>query len=89
MTSLKQLKLSKSEWDSVEIPVSPEELAILKLITSGYADVNIRTNKTNSLLSFLKIEYSKQMEDFLYNRHFATRIKTLLDRNREQRSNTH
>jgi hypothetical protein len=82
MTSLKQLKLSKSEWDSVEIPVSPEELAILKLITSGYADVNIRTNKTNSLLSFLKIEYSKQMEDFLYNRHFATRLKTLLDRNR-------
>jgi hypothetical protein len=82
MNLLNQQKLSKSEWDSVEIPVSHEELAILKLITSGYTDVNIRTNKTNSLFSFLKIEYSQQMEDFLYNKYFATRINTLLERNR-------
>jgi hypothetical protein len=72
-TILSQQKLSKSEWDSVEIPVSPDELAILKLITSGYTDINIRTNKTNSIFSFLKIEYSQQMEDFLYNKYFATR----------------
>jgi hypothetical protein len=81
-TILSQQKLSKSEWDSVEIPVSPDELAILKLITSGYTDINIRTNKTNSIFSFLKIEYSQQMEDFLYNKYFATRINTLLERNR-------
>jgi hypothetical protein len=76
--NLNQLKLTKSEWDSVEIPVSDEELAILKLITSGFTDVNIKTNKTNSLFSFLKIEYSQQMEDFLYNKHFANRFTTLL-----------
>jgi len=81
MNLLNQQKLSKSEWDSVEIPVSQDELAILKLITSGYTDVNIRTNKTNSLFNFLKIEYSQQMEDFLYNKYFAARIKTLLERN--------
>ena len=80
--NLNQQKLSKSEWDSVEIPVSEDEATILKLIISGFADVNIKTNKTNSLLSFLKIEYSPQMEDFLYNKHFATRITSLLkDRN--------
>ena len=76
--NLNQLKLTKSEWDSVEIPVSEEELSILKLITSGFADVNIKTNKTNSLFTFLKIEYSQQMEDFLYNRHFSDRITALL-----------
>jgi hypothetical protein len=79
---LTQRKLSKSEWNSIEIPVSKDEEAILKLITSGFADVNIRTNKTNSLFSFLKIEYSQQMEDFLYNRHFADRIKALLQRHK-------
>jgi hypothetical protein len=79
---LYQRKLSKSEWDSIEMPVSKDEEAILKLITSGFSDVNIRTNKTNSLFSFLKIEYSQQMEDFLYNKHFADRIKNLLDRHR-------
>ena len=75
-----QRKLSKSEWESIEIPVSQDELAILKLITSGFSDVGIRTNKTNSLFSFLKIEYSQQMEDYLYNKHFADRIKALLQR---------
>ena len=76
---LKQRKLSKSEWDSIEMPVSDQESDILKLITTGYTDVNIKVNKTNSLFTFLKIEYSQQMEDFLYNRHFATKIKSLLD----------
>jgi len=79
---LTQRKLSKSEWNSIEMPVSKDEEAILKLITSGFSDVNIRTNKTNSLFSFLKIEYSQQMEDFLYNKHFAERIKTLLQRHK-------
>lgn len=76
--SLKQQKLSKSEWDSVEIPVSEDEAAILKLIISGFTDINIKMNKTNSLFTFLKIEYSPQMEDFLYNKHFANRITSLL-----------
>jgi hypothetical protein len=79
---LTQRKLSKSEWDSIEMPVSKDEEAILKLITSGFTDVNIRMNKTNSLFSFLKIEYSQQMEDFLYNKHFAERIKNLLGRHK-------
>ena len=79
---LKQQKLSKSEWDSVEIPVSEDEAAILKLITSGFTDVNIKTNKTNSLIVFLKIEYSEQMEDFLYNRHFSKRILDLFKESR-------
>lgn len=79
---LTQRKLSKSEWNSIEMPVSKDEESILKLIISGYTDVNIRTNKTNSLFNFLKIEYSQQMEDFLYNKHFAERIKNLLDRHK-------
>ena len=78
-TILNQQKLSKSEWDSVEIPVSEDEAAILKLIIAGFADINIKTNKTNSLFAFLKIEYSQQMEDFLYNKHFAGRITALLN----------
>jgi hypothetical protein len=77
---LNQRKLSKSEWDSIEMPVSDDESAVLKLISQGFSDINIRTNKTNSLICYLKIEYTQQMEDFLYNKHFAKRIKDLLDR---------
>ena len=75
---LKQRKLSKSEWDSIEIPVSSSEIEILQLITQGYSDVNIKINKTNSLFTFLKIECNTQNEDYLYNKYFADKIKKIV-----------
>ena len=55
---LKQRKLNKSEWDSIEISVSKTEIDILNMIIKGYHDVNIKVNNNNSLFTFLKIEYS-------------------------------
>jgi hypothetical protein len=77
--NLDQSKLSKSEWDSIEIPVSDDEKKILKLIISGFSDVNIRFNDTNSLFTFLKLDYSIQLEEFLFNKHFADKIKVLIN----------
>jgi len=77
---LQQLKLNKAEWQSIEVPVSETEKKILMLITGGYNNVNIRDNTNNSLLSYLKIEYSETMEDYLYNKFFlplVDRIKKL------------
>ena len=74
---LKQRKLSRAEWESVEIPVSLSEIDILKLITSGYHDVTIKQNHNNSLFGFLKIEYSEKMEEYLYNKYFAEKIKKI------------
>ena len=54
---LKQRKLNKSEWDSIEISVSKAEIDILNMIIKGYDDVNIRINNNNSLLTFLKIVF--------------------------------
>jgi hypothetical protein len=67
---LKQRKLNRSEWNSIEVSVSPSELDVLRLITSGYQDVNIRINKNNSIFMFLKIEFSEKMENYLYNKYF-------------------
>ena len=39
---LNQRKLNKSEWDSIEVPVSKSEKEVLNLIMSGFHDVNIR-----------------------------------------------
>ena len=75
---LKQRKLNRSEWNSIEISVSSSELDVLHLITSGYHDVNIRINKNNSIFTFLKIEFSEKMENYLYNKYFrltATKIE--------------
>jgi hypothetical protein len=78
---LNQRKLSKAEWDSIEIPVSGAEIEILKLITSGYNEVNIKNNKTHSLFSYLKIEFSEKMEEFLYTKYCEKRIKKLIQVN--------
>lgn len=75
---LKQRKLSKSEWDSIEIPVSSNENEILQLITSGFSNVHIKVNKNDSIFTFLKIEYNHQLEEFLYSKFFGDKIKELV-----------
>jgi len=74
---LNQRKLSKSEWESIEVPVATEEKEILELIITAYKDVNIKYNKYHSLFGFLKIEYNESMEDHLYNKYFAKKIENM------------
>ena len=71
---LKQRKLNKSEWESVEIPVSSSENDVLKMIIAGFHDVNTKTNNNSSLISFLKIEHISKMEDYLFTKYFKQRI---------------
>jgi hypothetical protein len=71
---LKQRKLNKAEWESIEVPVSQPEIEVLNLIIKGYHDVNIKINNNNSIFTFLKIEYSQKMEDYLYTKYFQSRV---------------
>ncbi len=75
---LKQRKLTKSEWDALEIPVNQNEIEILKLIINGYKDVNMKYNKNLSLISYLKITPTKQIEDYLYNKYFNELINNII-----------
>ena len=71
---LNQRRLTKVEWETTEVPVSSAEKKVLELIVAGYDDVNIKINHHNSLFVFLKIEQSKEMEDYLYNKYFNEKI---------------
>jgi hypothetical protein len=71
---LNQRKLTKAEWESIELSISQEEKKVLQLIIDGYGDVNIRVNHHPSLFGFLKIEYNEWMEDYLYNKYFLKKI---------------
>jgi len=72
---LNQRKLIKSEWDSIEIPFSKDEIEILKLIIAGFHDVNIKINNNDSLFTFLKIEYNTKMEDYIYNKYLREDVE--------------
>ena len=64
---LKQRKLNKSEWETIEVPVSTSEMNVLNMIIKGYNDVNIKINNNNSIFSYLKIEFTEKMEGYLFN----------------------
>ena len=70
-----QIKLTKTEWESIEVPVSDAEKRILGLIQDGYHDLTIQTNDHSSMLSFLKMEYSAEMEQYLFVTYFVPYIQ--------------
>ena len=52
---LHQRKLTKSEWEGIEIPVSSNEKEVLSLMIQCFASVNLKYNKHISLFYYLKI----------------------------------
>lgn len=73
-----QTKLTKSEWGSIEKPVLDEEKHILRLIQDGYNNINIKVNENHSILSFMKIEYTAEIEVYLYNKYFIQMIESII-----------
>jgi len=73
---LTQKKLSKAEWEAIEVPLPALEKEILQLVKNGYNEVNIKRNDALSLLMFMKI--TKNFK--LYHAYFYTLyFKTLID----------
>jgi hypothetical protein len=77
---LKQRKLTKSEWEGIEIPVNKDEMEILNLIVNGFSNIHLKVNKTETIFTHLKIDYSTQIEEFLYAKFFADKIKNLIEK---------
>ena len=72
---LVQRKLTRDEWNSVEIPVSMDEKKIIKLIIDGYHNINLIENYNQSIIQFLKINYSENMDNHLYKTYFMDIVK--------------
>lgn len=75
---LSQTKLSKSEWMNIETPVSEGEKSILQLIVDGASDINLKRNDTNSLFTYMKIEYSEDLELQLYKQYFEKSVNDMV-----------
>ena len=75
---LTQTKLTRAEWNNIEIPVSDTEKQVMDLILKGYYDVNIKTNKTQSLYSLTKIEQTPENETYLYRKYFEPVIQQII-----------
>lgn len=73
-----QRKLTKSEWEGIEVPVSEDEQEILKLIKNGYRDINIRYNNNPSLIGYMKMGGDDVMVIYLFQEYFESTIKKLI-----------
>ena len=81
---LKQRKLTKSEWNSTEILVSPTEMDVLNLIREGYHNVGVRINRNVSIFGFLKIKRHEKShvpdfkwDDYIYNKFLRKRVEVV------------
>jgi hypothetical protein len=75
---LNQQKLTKTEWNTIEIPVVPDELEILNMITSGFHNVNIIYNKNNSMINYIKLEPTESIMEYLFKEYFEPIILKLI-----------
>lgn len=75
-----QTKLTKSEWEYCEIPVSQEEKKILNLIKDGYYDINIKYNDNKTLIQHMKIQHTPAIENYLYVKYFKKMIDEMVSK---------
>ncbi len=78
-SQFQQTKLTKDEWNSIEIPVSSDQQEILELIIQGYSNISYKYNRTPSLFAFMKLDYesaeTKNIETFLFSHFFNETIQ--------------
>ena len=73
-----QGRLTKSEWNNMEIPVSPDELTVIKLIRDSYHNVQLKINHHSSMIGILKTSSSPEMHAHLYKKHFEQLIRDMV-----------
>ena len=72
-----QSKLTKAEWDSIEVPLASNEIQILSLIQEGFHNVNISHNATPTLLYFMKITTTPTIDVYIYILYFQKPLDEL------------
>ena len=67
---MNQTKLTKEEWNAVELPVTANELSVLKFIQRAFEHPTLVENDLNTLYAYLKLKPSPQLDDHLFHKYF-------------------
>ena len=63
---LTQQKLSRTEWNGIEIPVSDREKQILTMILQGFMDLTIEKCNCSTIRDIVKTDNTTEMEYYLF-----------------------
>lgn len=69
---MNQTKLTRQEWDAVELPVTDAERHVLRFIESAYANTSLVDNSLMTLYSFLKMTPSPSLDNHLMSKYFPS-----------------
>ena len=71
---LTQRKLTKQEWEGIEIPVEEREKIVLKMIQHGFHNVDHKFNHNTTLIDYAKLEKSDSMETYIFQEYLQARL---------------
>lgn len=80
MDILTQTKLTRAEWESIEIPVSAQEKRVLKLIQEGYDNINITSNISLNMIAFTKLPPTPEIHAFIYDQYFKEKVHESIEK---------
>jgi len=70
--TMEQTKLTRDEWNAIELPVSPEEKDIFMFIRTAFKDIHHILHRCISTYTFLKITPSKELDLHLAHFYFKS-----------------
>ena len=74
---LNQFKLSKEEWNNLEIPISKKDKNILNLIYNGFNNIDIFNENVTTLISYLKVTNSSNIDKYIYITYIEPKIQLI------------
>ena len=74
---LVQRKLTRQEWNTIEIPVGDHETSILKMINNGYDNLNISFCLALSLIDYMKMTSLDTIHAKLYDLYLKEPIEKI------------
>ena len=86
MAHFTQEKLTRQEWEGIEVPLPSNELEILSLIKKGWHNPDIIINKIPSFLSKSKITSSHEMHNHIYHHYIQNHCRRHNHRHRSSTS---
>ena len=78
MDVLKQSKLSKSEWETIEVPITEKEKRIVLLISDGYNNTSLVKNYSKNMIHFTKLSCSDEMQYYIYTKYFQSIVNSMI-----------
>jgi len=78
--AFEQSKLSRREWEGLEVPLPPDETEILKMIMASWNDPDVCTNPRRSVLRVTKLGTLSSPHDFIYDRFLHARVSAIAEK---------